>query len=555
MRVRDNWLSLLSWRAFSTAAGGLDRSIARLSSGQRINVAADDASGLAISQRVRSQVNGLVQANRNAWDGLSLLQTAEGGLQEVSTILQRARELSVQAANETLSDQDRSQLQGEVSHLLSEIDRIADSVTYNNRRLFSTVQSSGAVWSVLAGLSGGWLGEAEKVIKDNYGLEGDGASLRVVLEQDGPDSAWISGTRDAATGHLDDIVLHINLQDFGGPAGTYGPLYDDRKIARVLTQVILARNSDVNLVDQWFVSGAADYISGRDELLESSILAASDPQEIIDAMNDVLTNTWVDDDKHRASAYVAVKYLDYLLKTYTSATLKDVMQELHRPGATLDDSLVATLGVTAQDFITGMFAPNGLAFMQGLALNDADVGAIGGGDASLVIPDGTTTSTQPLAGFQVVWPSLNTKQEFSLQIGANVGDTLTFSIPELSSYTLGLFAVDVKHRAQVAIDLFSRAIETISASRAQLGSLSNRLEHTIGANAASAEAGEATFSRIVDLDMALETTNLSRHQILIESSSAVMAQANTSRQNIMWLLKGMVGPAGLGRASPLGASG
>ncbi|HEX6989072.1 MAG TPA: flagellar protein, partial [Bacillota bacterium] len=125
MRINHNIMALNAWRNLSLNAHSLSKSVERLSSGLRINRAADDAAGLAISEKMRGQIRGLQMAQRNAQDGISLIQTAEGALNEVHNILQRMRELAVQAANDTYETEDRQHLQAEVDQLIQEIDRIA----------------------------------------------------------------------------------------------------------------------------------------------------------------------------------------------------------------------------------------------------------------------------------------------------------------------------------------------------------------------------------------------------------------------------------------------
>ncbi|MBP8037560.1 MAG: flagellin, partial [Desulfobulbus sp.] len=132
LTINTNVASLNAQRNLAKSQGDLATSMQRLSSGLRINSAKDDAAGLAISDRMTAQIRGLNQAARNANDGISLAQTAEGAMQESTNILQRVRELAVQAANATNSASDRASLQAEVSQLLSELDRIATSTTFNN---------------------------------------------------------------------------------------------------------------------------------------------------------------------------------------------------------------------------------------------------------------------------------------------------------------------------------------------------------------------------------------------------------------------------------------
>src|SRR5580765_3584510 len=137
MRIYTNVQSLNAQRNLVTSQSGLNKSLERLSSGLRINRAGDDAAGLAISEKLKSQIMGLGQASRNAQDGISMIQTAEGALDEVHSILQRMRELSVQAANDTLTNTDRGAISSELTSLTSEIDRIAGTTQFNTKNLLN----------------------------------------------------------------------------------------------------------------------------------------------------------------------------------------------------------------------------------------------------------------------------------------------------------------------------------------------------------------------------------------------------------------------------------
>ncbi|NDF54388.1 MAG: flagellin [Proteobacteria bacterium] len=145
MRINYNYESVASQRNLSTSQSNYGRAIEQLSSGLRINKAADDAAGLAVSEKLKNQVRGLNQAQRNAQDGISLLQTAEGALNETHSLLGRMRELAVQSANDTLSNSDRLHIQDEVNQLLSEVDRIASSTQFNKINLLNGSASAVAL--------------------------------------------------------------------------------------------------------------------------------------------------------------------------------------------------------------------------------------------------------------------------------------------------------------------------------------------------------------------------------------------------------------------------
>ena len=145
MRINHNIPALFAYNAYNLTQADIGKAIEKLSTGLRINSAADDAAGLGISEKMRAQVRGLAQATRNAQDGISMIQTAEGALQEVHSMLQRMRELAVQAANDTLTSQDRAFIQLEIDKLKEGIDHIANTTQFNKKRLLNG--SSSALWS------------------------------------------------------------------------------------------------------------------------------------------------------------------------------------------------------------------------------------------------------------------------------------------------------------------------------------------------------------------------------------------------------------------------
>ncbi|NSW76820.1 MAG: flagellin, partial [Candidatus Atribacteria bacterium] len=137
LRINQNITALNAHRNLVGTDSALSKSLERLSSGLRINRAADDAAGLAISEKMRTQIKGLAQAARNAQDAISLIQTAEGALNETHSILQRMRQLAVQAANDTLTAEDRQQIQQEIDQLIQELDRIGNTTEFNTKKLLN----------------------------------------------------------------------------------------------------------------------------------------------------------------------------------------------------------------------------------------------------------------------------------------------------------------------------------------------------------------------------------------------------------------------------------
>jgi flagellin len=547
MRIQGNWLSFMSWRSFSKNTSGLDASLQKLSSGLRINSAADDAAGLAMSENFITRYRSLVQATRNAQDGISLLDTAEGALQEIHNMLNRGRELSLQAANGIYSTEERTSIQVEIDDILREIDRISDTTTFNSRRLFNSFGSGATIGKIINGLQNGWLEKAADIIKQYYGVEGDGSKITIRFENQGPNAAWITGT-PGVNGVLDDLELHINLGAFGSStvagAATSNLIADDRKIARALTMATLARAVDYYNLPSWFRSGVADLLAGRDETLQADLTKYG-----ANALVAALATPWQEDSIHQSAAYLAVKYLASQLPP---GGMKSLMTELSLSGsaADLDTAFSNTLGLDVGTFLA-QFASDGATYAGTLLLTDPDVGSIHPGDNETVIPDDGAYSDNPLApAFDIDWSDNGAMDpvKIALQVGANNSDWVELVLPHMSTLSLGLVGTNVISRATKAIDQFTKAVNKVSDYRAQIGAQSNRLEVTVTVNRGQAEEQISSYSRIRDLDFAKELTTLTRQQILTQSSGAALAQANNMRQNVKWLLNGMSSTRSTGAA-------
>ncbi len=203
MVINHNISSMNAQRNFKINTQNMDNQMQKLSSGLRITKAADDASGLAVSEKMRSQVRGLQMASRNIQDGISFIQTTEGYLQEIGDLLQRSRELSVQAANGIYTDEDRGQIQVEVTQLLDEIDRVASHAQFNGQQLldgskFSQDQGSGLVLHVGANMNQSESINIENMHAEQLGVNG--------LSLSSADSA------NSAIGTIDDALKTVNQQ-------------------------------------------------------------------------------------------------------------------------------------------------------------------------------------------------------------------------------------------------------------------------------------------------------------------------------------------------------
>lgn len=553
LTVNTNIASLFTRRQLDNNSTALATSLQRLSTGQRINSAKDDAAGLQISNRLTSQIRGLNVAVRNANDGISLLQVAEGALQSMTSALQRVRELGLQAMNGSNGIQERAALDQEAQQLLQEIDRVNETTSFAGRKVFAQTQNSllGNLdrRAILNGLKGYWLNEAEARVLEFYGIKGDGASLEVNLDfTDGAGGvlASVSGV-GGAFGRVDDQVLNIDLADFlppNLPNGGNPPFYNDRIIAHEMVHAIMGRAMNFTPLPSWFKEGAAEFIHGADERLSGDTAGGTNVAGILAAFNadDVSASAGY------SGGYAAMKYMHQRIG---GDGVKGTMQYLNKTGATLDQALAnASNGAFSSlaDF-EAQFNTDASTFVGGLDLSNADTGAIGGEDsdgglplsAANVLPNQGAGSSV-LRGFAEELPTLYNalgaggNNLIKLQVGANAYETLEVGISAFSVDAMALSNVDLRKNAGIAVLDIDDALAYIDTQRAYLGATQNRLEYTIENLMNIAENAAASRSRILDTDYAAETANLVSRQIIQQAAQSILLQANQRPQAVLALL-------------------
>ncbi|EGI75529.1 flagellinolysin [Hylemonella gracilis] len=563
LTINTNMLSLTARRNLAGSDASFTTTIQRLSSGLRVNSARDDAAGLAISERFTSQIRGQQQAMRNANDAVSLLQTAEGAISNVSGGLQRIRELSIQSANATNSASDRRALQLEVSQLLAEIDRVGVSTEFNTLKVFDQFRNKmvggGTTGdldkdAVIEGLQGGWLENTEQMIQAAYGIAGSGNTFTIDLSvfTDGAGGTAARVTSLAGpSGPGTNITLEIDMADFvppNLPNGGTAPFYSDRIIAHEMVHAIMATGQSWGeLVNDggatWFLEGVAEFIHGADERVQADGVPATLADNI---------SAWGGTSVDYSSAYTAVRYLH----TMTGGNgVKDMLQYLQgTPGQTLDDAFAAVTSYASTAAFVADFNANKAAFISTFNFGNADTGAIGGADVDggpsmsaedIVNDSGSTISTNVLSGFNEVWKEWEessgggTGNILRFHIGANAKQTIDAAIGGMNLGALNLTDVDISdvNGANKAILRMDQALEYTSRLRANLGGQMSRLEQTIANLQISAESLTASRSRIVDADFARETAALSRAQVLQQAGTAMVAQANQIPQGVLALLR------------------
>ncbi len=588
--VNSNNLALFAQRSLRSSQSEQDTAMERLASGLRINSARDDAAGLAITDQMTSQVRGLNQAVRNATDGISAIQTADGAINTLVNDLQRIRELAVQSANDTNSISNRNALQSEAGQLLNNINNIAKTTEFNGVKLFVRGElapdSDTDRQAVIDGLFGSWFEQSEKLIKDLYGLQGDGAELKIHLQTQ-PDpklAASVSGIPDA-NGKTTEMFLNIDMADFPRgiiPDGGNPPFFSDRIIAHEMVHAVMGRtmnfadgdaNPNNNPIEIWFKEGTAEFIHGADERVLTDLnLADNDATNAIVAADYATLAaglpddaSWTGDSAQYSVAYAAVRLIHKEMKDSGGSGIKEMMVWLKDNAdsmVTLDNAFAHFSSAAGGNllragwsnealFRADFVGATGTNFIQtGLQLANEDTGGIGGFDADegtaknsqTVIPDTKYVRLDPLEGFRVSVP--NTfgvhnpllTSNYNLQVGANKGEGIEFAFSLVDSSALGLNELDIANNASGAITQIDKALEYLITEQGKMGAMTNRLQSSINVSSNSSQLQAMSRSRIRDTDFAIESSHLAKSQILQQASLSMIAQANANSQIVLSLL-------------------
>ena len=494
MQIYTNEQSLFTARQLTVNATALQKSMQRLSSGLRIYSAADDAAGLSIFERFTTQIRGLNQAVRNAQDGLSMLQTAEGSLVTVAESLQRIRELSVQAANSTNSDSDRAALQQEASQLVQEVERIGRTTQFNDEDIFATISTSvvGDInqLAVVDGLQSGWLNRSEQLVSDFYGFSGDGAGMGIEFttftDGAGGTAARVTGAV-GASGKANDVKLQIDMADFTPPNlpnGGTAPFYNDRIIAHEMVHAVMYRSVNVGSMftnnEEWFMEGTAEFIHGADERLVADIAANGGGvagANAIAAVGSTFGVAWGGASIDYSAAYAATRFLHEAVQNNGGTGIRDVTQYMtNNIAQNLETAITANTGyATIAAFYTD-FQTNGSAFIQGFDLANADTGAVGGLDAdggpvrtaeSVIESFSISSGEDQLTGFNENWEQVaagSSPQNIkTMQVGANVGEVIAVDIGAINANALDIADVDLVNNFNQAIFKMDRALDYVNA--------------------------------------------------------------------------------------------
>ena len=512
MVVQHNLRAMNANRMLGITQGTLSKSAEKLSSGYKVNRAADDAAGLSISEKMRKQIRGLTQASLNAEDGISAVQTAEGALTEVHDMLQRMNELATKASNGTNALSDRQTIQDEVDQLLTEIDRVAETTKFNETYLLKgdkdTVKKY--VNAKDAGLEG-TLSEGATMATFTMNTLKVGDTIQIAgktytigeFDKDADMSATTPNP-----GAFAHIKASLALAEAGEQITLDGVQY-------TVVSSAAEKNEDKNMLEITDIQGkikegshaiykGVDYYAMQDRVDPLGVATAATPNGVDDNNANVIT---------AQKAYQMV-YQELILANNIGTDVKQ---------AAIDDN-------------------NGMKLGTG-AMTKTELSTVDATNAAKLNDAAYTAATDKIS-FIINKGQVNVKEDlnFSLHVGADADMTnkIGVGIKALDTAGLGIKGLNVKDTtgaaATYAIDSIADAISTVSSQRSLLGAVQNRLEHTINNLDNVVENTTSAESTIRDTDMATEMVKYSNANILSQAGQSMLAQGNQSNQGVLSLL-------------------
>ncbi|MBQ6787279.1 MAG: hypothetical protein IJO85_06115 [Lachnospiraceae bacterium] len=565
MRINYNTSSIIARNALNVNDNRLSSSIQRLSSGFKINSAADDAAGLAISIKMNAQIKGLEQANKNANDGISVVNTADGAMSEMHDILQRMNELAIQSANGTNSDSDREQIQLEIDQLVQELDRIAETTQFNAQNLLDgsfaykgyTNTENIKVMSYSDGVSSG----TYSIKQLSYYHYEDTIKDHAAYVENSPEGE-ITHEDSYAAVSADDIKAALVTDDQITPGEGMKGFPDGAKVIIKDENVIIEAENDfqvkLSLNDRMGIDGSGvtttsvtTYITTdcyknitvtnqegtiRYNISELNIIKDWGEDETMDPAQTTPTVSYHTGSEEEGLRHLTEDFADYFKTINPDA-------EYMVTGCAVDEQTGnITINYENVEDTTDAGRYTFKLFDEGNKNPD-------GTPDPTELKDSLHTHTDTVKTEYTVGDKNDDTQNINLnltgmgpmriQVGANEGQVIQIEIPALGTEYLGVDGLDIttEEKATEAIDVIAEAIDYLSGIRSKIGAYCNRIEHTITNLDVTEENMTASYSRIMDVDMAKEMTEYSTVQVLVESSTAMLAQANERPQSVLQLLQ------------------
>ena len=513
MRIQHNIMAMNAYRNYSNNTSALSKNLEKLSSGYKINRAGDDAAGLAISEKMRAQITGLETAQKNAKDGISLVQTAEGALTEVHDMLNRMVELANQSANGTYDNEtDRANLQKEVEQLKSEINRIADSANFNGIKLLDGSLSEGGNKSIeISGIATTFAAGSASVASTSAQLASSGAAANITAGK----------------------TVEINLAVDNGKSYSI-------KLTREGNTLVDANGKSYKVSSTAKASEVNAAIAGAIKDATGGAFTATG------GVGSKLTITSTETGANAPTVTGITGSVNGTAATVSTKVTAPVADKIN-----IASNAITAAGTAAKASGVTVFTINGQKFA--LASSDAaldHVQQLAGDDVKVVIGANIGAAAQQLAdatGLNVakagtgVAISTASGKALTLQIGdtSDSYNKLQVSVQDMHTGSLGIAGIDIgtQDGAAAAVDLIKNAINIVSDVRGTLGATQNRLDHTINNLSVMTENIQDAESTIRDTDVADEMMAYTKNNILVQSAQAMLAQANQVPQGVLQLLQ------------------
>ena len=508
----------------------LENSIAKLSSGHRINKAADDAAGMAVANRMESQIRGLTMAIRHGKDGQNLVDTADGAQIEISNMLQRMRELAVQASSDTLDTNNRTFLNAEATALKAEINRISEQTTWNNLNLLDGTYT-GKVFQV--GFKGAetidvTIDDAATTSLGAFNMHTEGhadtlASTTPITNN----TLTIAGYLGSATVEVEADTTLLNTSVKKVAADINAVKESTGVEATAITKGKLHTVSATGVISFDLAGNQTNGTAATFYDVTATLASTSDLDPLVDAINAHAANTGV-------TAILGATASEIILTHSTGENIE--LKKLSIGGGT-----TGTMQMTTLDKFGNSVTLADTTLNRAAAANTKQSTITLGGTATTGNKAGAyvlgSMTLSSIKSFTVSGDDTDVEQGYFGAQHGYTGQTTAGGTAKLSS--VSSISVSDQEHATDAIAVLDAAIAKIDQQRADLGAISNRLSAVIDTNTAMVTNTESSKSHILDTDFAVETTKLTRTQILQQAATSMLAQANASKQSVLALLQNL----------------
>ena len=594
MVVKNNKESINTLNTLNKNSAALSKSLQKVSSGMKINGAADDASGYAISEKMRVRIRGLDQAKANTQNATSMLKTAEGALQSNIDIMKTLKEKAIDSANDHNSDADRATIQKEIDQMVAQMDDNA-SATFNGKPLFDTSNqvAENVNQQIIKALNSEWIQNSLEMLKEAYGIDftSDSTmvnSMKVVLDNQGQNGtlAYVQSTYTGSQATA--LELHVNMdyydtmdmEDVNGVSAS-ASTYLDRVIAHELTHGVMSANIEYfQNLPLFIIEGMAELTHGADERV-LSMLTTMDASSYTTLFSSGGTSGT---QEPYAGGFAFLRYMAAHSGGSGKAAMTRLMDALIESGAgssaysgttgttEIDNAIAAaTRGhFTTLESITNQFiADIGTSTTMenfykkhcGIDLYNLDVGGVLGWDAEgkewrttestvpeggsvkyWIYPEDTITN---IDGLEVEWPAFQRKiGGWMFQTGTKSNDGIHVAINDIHAQALGVMdkdgvaiKIDTWSNATAAIRQLDKSINRALGYQTTIGAIISRMEYTAANLVTASENTQSAESVIRDADMAKEMTAYTKNNVLLQSAQSMLAQANQNSSAVLSLLQ------------------